>query len=67
MTIWILTVTAVATVFAWRLIAAITVSHKGKDSHPFFEIGSERAEVWIPGDRSITDNGDYDYDDFEDR
>ncbi len=65
MAIWILTVAAVATVFMWRLLAAITGHHKDKTSHPFFEIGSERAEVWVPGDRSITDNGDYDYDDFE--
>ncbi len=66
MTIWILTVATVATIFVWRLILAINRHSKGSWHHPLFEIGSERAEVWIPGDRNITDNDDYDYDDFDD-
>ena len=69
MTVWFITVVTVAAIIIGRVISYFHKCTTGKH-HTFIEIGSERAEFWIPGDPGINaddfDYDDFDYDDFED-
>ena len=64
MTIWIITVVTVAAIIIGRVISSFHKYTTGKQ-HSFIEMGSERAEFWIPGDPKINAD-DFDYEDFED-
>lgn len=63
MTIWVVTAVSVAVVIILSIIVSCRKLAIGK-YHNFFEIGSERAEFWIPGDPDINDD-DSDCEDFD--
>lgn len=61
-TVWIITAATVAAIIIGRFFSSFH-KYSTHKHHPFIEMGSERAEFWIPGDPRIDAD---DYDDFED-
>lgn len=66
MTIW----TCVAAATCLIILVRLVRRNPGRDGRPrrrFFEIGHEREEIWIPGDRLMSEIDDYDdYDESDD-
>ena len=64
MTVWIITAVSVAAIIIGRIIIFLYKCAADRHHVPF-EIGSERAGFWIPGDPKINSD-DYDIDDIDD-
>lgn len=60
---WISLVSALVVIFIIRFVYIARMS--GSRRHRLFEIGSEREEIFIPGDKQ-SDDEDNDYDGYDD-
>lgn len=61
-TVWICVAAAMAAIIIFRVLRTVMHRQTGENHHHhrFIELGSEREEIWIPGDRLISHNDRYD-------
>lgn len=59
-TIWICVAAAMAAIIIYRMLHRVIHLNHGAHNHRLIELGSEREELWIPGDMSDTNIDSYD-------